>query len=254
MSSISKEIRINRRIRVPEVRVIADNGDQMGIMAIGMALAAAEEAGLDLVEISPKANPPVCRIMDFGKYKYELKKKAAESRKHQSHVVVKEVKFRPKTEEHDYQFKLRHIIRFLQEGNKSKVTITFRGREITHAEIGKALADRIARETESVGVVEQSARLEGRHMIMILTPRSGKVHPAPTPAPVAQPSAPSGPTVTTRPAPRAAAGALPTRPDAPRTGAAAGLPVIRPSAPTSPSGPGAPGGAGRPGGGFNTRR
>lgn len=243
MSSISKEIRINRRIRVPEVRVIADNGDQMGIMAIGMALAAAEEAGLDLVEISPKANPPVCRIMDFGKYKYELKKKAAESRKHQSHVVVKEVKFRPKTEEHDYQFKLRHIIRFLQEGNKSKITITFRGREITHAEIGKALADRIVKETEAVGVVEAPPRLEGRHMIMILTPRSGKVHTPTAPAPASTTAAqPSGPTVTTK------------RPDAPRTGAAAGLPVTRPTQPVSPAAPGA-GGAGRPpGGGFGARR
>jgi translation initiation factor IF-3 len=185
---------------VPEVRVIGDNGEQLGVMSIGEAIARAEEAGLDLVEVSPKAVPPVCRVMDFGKYKYEQKKKAAESRKHQSHVTVKEVKFRPNTEEHDYQFKVRNIIRFLQEGNKSKVTITFRGREITHADLGRAVADRIAKETEAVGIIESPARLEGRHMIMILAPRTGKVHsPTPAPTPPLAPPVPTGPTVTTRP-------------------------------------------------------
>lgn len=167
----------------------------MGVLSIGQAVAAAEEAGLDLVEVSPKAIPPVCRIMDFGKYKYEIKKKAAESRKNQSHVVVKEVKFRPKTEEHDYQFKVRHITRFLQEGNKAKVTVAFRGREITHSEIGRALIDRITKDVEQVGMVEQPGRLEGRHMIMILAPRTGKIHTStPSAPPAASPTPrPSGP-------------------------------------------------------------
>jgi translation initiation factor IF-3 len=167
---------------VPEVRVINDKGEQLGVLSTFEAIRLAEEAGLDLVEVSPKAMPPVCRIMDFGKYKYEQKKKAAESRKHQSHVVVKEVKFRPKTEDHDYQFKVRHITRFLQEGNKAKVTVAFRGREITHAELGRAILDKIVKDVEQVGVVEQFPRLEGRHMIMILTPRVGKVHTASPPA------------------------------------------------------------------------
>jgi translation initiation factor IF-3 len=178
---------------VPEVRVIDENGQQLGIMPTHQALSLAEAAGLDLVEVSPKAAPPVCRIMDFGKYKYEQKKKAAESRKHQSHVVVKEVKFRPKTEEHDYQFKLRHIQRFLQEGNKAKVTIAFRGREITHSDLGRAVLERITRELEGMSVVEQSPRMEGRHMLMILAPRVGKIaSPAPSPRPAA-PNNPAGP-------------------------------------------------------------
>jgi translation initiation factor IF-3 len=184
------------------VRVINENGDQLGVLSTHEALRLAEEAGLDLVEVSPKAVPPVCRIMDFGKYKYEQKKKAAESRKHQSHVVVKEVKFRPKTEEHDYQFKVRHIQRFLQEGNKAKVTVAFRGREITHSELGRAILDKIVKDVEQVGVVEQLPRLEGRHMIMILTPRVGKIHSgapastpvAPAPRPPAAPAVHRGPT------------------------------------------------------------
>jgi translation initiation factor IF-3 len=170
--------------------VIGANGEQLGVLPTHQAVSLAEEAGLDLVEVSPKAVPPVCKIMDFGKYKYEQKKKAAESRKHQSHVVVKEVKFRPKTEEHDYQFKLRHIQRFLQEGNKAKVVVAFRGREVTHADIGRAVLDRITRECEQLGVVEQTPRMEGRHMLMILAPRVGKVHAA---APAAPPVAPKGP-------------------------------------------------------------
>jgi translation initiation factor IF-3 len=180
------------------VRVINHDGTQLGVLSTHQALSLAEEAGLDLVEVSPKANPPVCRIMDFGKYKYEQKKKAAESRKHQSHVVVKEVKFRPKTEEHDYQFKMRHIQRFLTEGNKAKVVIAFRGREITHQDIGRAMLERITKELEAMSVVEQMPRLEGRHLLMILAPRVGKV-PAPQPpaarpqpAPAAAPRSVSG--------------------------------------------------------------
>jgi translation initiation factor IF-3 len=175
--------------------VIGAAGEQLGVLPTHQAISLAEEAILDLVEVSPKAVPPVCKIMDFGKYKYEQKKKAAESRKHQSHVVVKEVKFRPKTEEHDYQFKLRHIQRFLQEGNKAKVTIAFRGREITHSDIGRAVLERITKDCEQIGMVEQTARMEGRHMLMILAPRVGKVHATPAAPPPAPPRgpAPGGP-------------------------------------------------------------
>ncbi len=180
---------------MPEVRVIGAAGEQLGVLPTFQAITLAEEAGLDLVEVSPKAVPPVCKVMDFGKYKYEQKKKAAESRKHQSHVVVKEVKLRPKTEEHDYQFKVRHIVRFLQEGNKAKVTIAFRGREITHSEIGRAVLERITREVEQVGMVEQTPRMEGRHMLMILAPRVGKVHSAPSQAPAAPAPAQRSPNV-----------------------------------------------------------
>ena len=144
----------------------------MGVLSINDALRAAEEAGLDLVEVSPKAIPPVCRIMDFGKYKYELKKKAAESRKHQSHVVVKEVKFRPKTEEHDYQFKVRHITRFLQEGNKVKSTVIFRGRENAHHERGREMLGEIIEKLQDVAKVEKMPSMEGgKSMIAVLTPK-----------------------------------------------------------------------------------
>jgi translation initiation factor IF-3 len=158
---------------VPEVRVINADGEQLGILPVAEALRLAEEAGLDLVEVSPKAVPPVCRIMDFGKYKYLQKKKAAEANRNATKSQLKEVKLRPKTDEHDFNFKLDHIKRFLQEGHKAKVTIMFRGREIVHQEIGKAHLDKMAKAvTEAgIGVVESVARLEGRNMTMILAPK-----------------------------------------------------------------------------------
>ena len=143
----------------------------MGIVPLEEALARAAEEKLDLVEVAPKASPPVCRIMDYGKYKYMQAKKLQEAKKKQTTIQIKEVKIRPKTEEHDYQFKLRHIKRFLSEKNKAKVTIMFRGREIAHSELGLKILERIMADIEEEGIVEQSPKLEGRNMVMILAPR-----------------------------------------------------------------------------------
>jgi translation initiation factor IF-3 len=155
------------------VRVINSDGEQLGILPVSDALRMAEEQGLDLVEVSPKAVPPVCRIMDYGKYKYLQKKKAAEANRNATKSQLKEVKLRPKTDEHDFQFKLDHIKRFLEEGHKAKVTIMFRGREIVHQEIGKNHLDRMAKSVveSGIGVVESTPRLEGRNMTMILAPK-----------------------------------------------------------------------------------
>jgi translation initiation factor IF-3 len=142
------------------------------VLPIEAALAHAGEAGLDLVEVNPMAKPPVCKIMDYGKFKYEEKKKASEAKKKQVVVHLKEVKLRPKTEEHDYEFKVRNIKRFLEEGNKARVTIMFRGREITHKELGTALLDDVQKDVKEVGVVEQPPRMEGRQMFMILAPNA----------------------------------------------------------------------------------
>ena len=143
----------------------------MGIVPLEEALTRAAEEKLDLVEVAPKASPPVCRIMDYGKYKYMQSKKLQEAKKKQTTIQIKEVKIRPKTEEHDYQFKLRHIKRFLSEKNKAKVTIMFRGREIAHSELGLKVLERIIADIEEEGIVEQAPRLEGRNMVMILAPR-----------------------------------------------------------------------------------
>ena len=160
-------------IHRPEVRVINPEGQQLGIYPIQQALSIAQEMGLDLVEINPKANPPVCRIMDFGKFKYEQKKQANLAKKKQKVIEVKEVKMRPKTDEHDFNFKLKHIVRFLTEGNKAKVTIRFRGREIAHPETAASVLDRVISELGEMAVVEQPYRMEGRTMTMILGP--GKI-------------------------------------------------------------------------------
>ena len=141
-------------------------------MPLAEALARAEQEKLDLVEVAPKAAPPVCKIMDYGKYKYVQSKKLQEAKKKQTTIQIKEVKIRPKTEEHDYQFKLRHIKRFLGEKNKAKVTIMFRGREIHHSELGMKILQRVVVDTEELAVVEQQPKLEGRNMIMILVPRA----------------------------------------------------------------------------------
>ena len=141
------------------------------------ALSVAKEDGLDLVEVAPKARPPVCRIMDYGKFKYQQKKRAADAKKHQVQVQVKEVKFRPKTEEHDYQFKLAHARRFLEANNRAKITMRFRGREIAHASRAMTMLHRLAVDVEEVGQVELQPRLEGRAMIMILAPRKDRPKP-----------------------------------------------------------------------------
>lgn len=160
-------------IHRPEVRVINPEGKQLGIYPIQQALTIAQDQGLDLVEINPKANPPVCRIMDFGKFKYEQKKQANLAKKKQKVIEVKEVKMRPKTDDHDFNFKLKHIIRFLTEGNKAKVTIRFRGREIAHPETAARVLDRVIEEVGEMAVVEQNYRMEGRTMTMVLAP--GKI-------------------------------------------------------------------------------
>ena len=142
----------------------------MGVLPIEAALDRAQSAGMDLVEVNPMAKPPVCKIMDYGKFKYEEKKRASEAKKKQVVVHLKEVKLRPKTEEHDYEFKVRNIKRFLEEGNKAKVTIVFRGREITHKELGSAILEDVNKDLKDVAVVEQAPRMEGRMMFMILAP------------------------------------------------------------------------------------
>ncbi|WP_115332107.1 MULTISPECIES: translation initiation factor IF-3 [Legionella] len=167
----SDRARVNEQINVPEVRLIDDEGNQMGIVSTREALRAAEEGGLDLVEISPSARPPVCKIMDYGKFLFELSKKQAEAKKKQKQIQVKELKFRPTTETGDYQVKLRNLIRFLQNGDKVKVTLRFRGREMAHQEIGMKLMERLQQDTAEYAVIEQHAKREGRQLLMVLSPK-----------------------------------------------------------------------------------
>ncbi len=160
--------RINRRIRIPQVRVINDEGEQLGVIPTSEALAMAEEKGLDLVEVSPKARPPVCKIMDYGKYMYQLNKRAKEAKKRQHVTVVKEVKMRPKIEPHDYDFKVRHAREFLAAGDKVKMTVIFRGRELAHKELGRRLMERAIEDLSDAANVEVAIRAEGRSMVMVL--------------------------------------------------------------------------------------
>lgn len=182
--------RINRRIRVPEVRVIGADGAQLGVLRTDEALRLAEQGGLDLVEVSPKAIPPVCKIMDYGKFKYEDAKKKKEAKKHQSTVTLKEIKFRPKTDDHDFDFKVKHIRRFLSEGNKAKLVVIFRGREIVHPETGQAVLKRVVEVTADIANVEQNPMMEGRRMLMVIAPKSGVIRPAGQVQPV-RPSSPA---------------------------------------------------------------
>jgi translation initiation factor IF-3 len=159
-------------IRVREVRVVGADGTQLGIMPTLEAQRLAEEDGLDLVEVAPNERPPVCRIMDYGKYKYQRSKRLQQAKKKQKIILVKEIKLRPKTEEHDYRFKTQHVRRFLQDGHKAKVTVVFRGREMAHTELGRRILDRIIEDLEEVATVEQLPKQEGRNMTMVLGPRS----------------------------------------------------------------------------------
>jgi translation initiation factor IF-3 len=159
-------------IRVREVRLISPEGEQLGILPIEEALALAHERDLDLVEVAPNERPPVCRVMDYGKYKYQQAKRSQEAKKRQKVIQVKEIKMRPKTEEHDYHFKMRHAHRFLEEGNKVKVSLLFRGREMDHVELGQRLLDRIITDCKDVSSVEQHPRLEGQTLSLILAPKS----------------------------------------------------------------------------------
>ena len=156
------------------MRLIDQNGEQAGIMSLIQAMRVAEEAELDLVEISPTAKPPVCRIMDYGKFRFEQQKKAAEARKKQKQIQVKEVKFRPGTDEGDYQVKLRNLVRFLGEGDKAKITLRFRGREVVHQDIGLNLLKRIEDDLSEYGSVEQRPKMEGRQMVMVIAPSKKK--------------------------------------------------------------------------------
>jgi translation initiation factor IF-3 len=165
---------VNGEISAPQVRLVGEEGEQLGIVSLREALAAADDAGLDLVEIAPMAAPPVCKLMDFGKFKYQEQKKAHEARSKQKQVQVKEVKLRPGTDENDYQIKLRNLKRFLDEGDKCKVTLRFRGREMAHQEIGMRQLERIKADLEELGQVEQMPKMEGRQMVMVIAPKKNR--------------------------------------------------------------------------------
>ncbi|MCL5056833.1 MAG: translation initiation factor IF-3 [Actinobacteria bacterium] len=171
MIYISKDFRINEEIRVREIRVVDADGNQLGIMPTRDALKMAEERQLDLVEIAPQAKPPVCRIMDFGKYKYEQSKREKEARKKQRIIELKEIKMRPNIEDHDFYVKVKNAIRFLKDGDKVKATMVFRGREIVHTQLGRQLLVRMAEELKDLCNIERQPKLEGKNMIMILSPK-----------------------------------------------------------------------------------
>uniref|UniRef100_UPI0038CDB48E translation initiation factor IF-3 n=1 Tax=Roseovarius salinarum TaxID=1981892 RepID=UPI0038CDB48E len=162
--------RVNGRIRAPEIRLIGPDGENVGVVPPARGMEMAEDAGLDLVEISPNATPPVCKIMDFGKYKYEQQKRESEAKKKQKVIEVKEVKFRPNTDTHDYDVKMRNVMKFLENGDKVKVTLRFRGREMAHQDLGRELLQRVAEDVKEIGKVENMPKMEGRQMIMIIAP------------------------------------------------------------------------------------
>jgi translation initiation factor IF-3 len=191
------------------VRVIGADGAQLGVLPTHEALRIAEEGGFDLVEVSPKAMPPVCKIMDYGKFKYEDAKKKKDAKKHQSTVTLKEIKFRPKTDDHDFDFKVKHIRRFLSEGNKAKLVVIFRGREIVHPETGQAVLKRVVEVTSDIAMVEQAPMMEGRRMLMVIAPRGGVVKPA-APRPAGASTSASSPSASSPPA-----AAAPARPSGP---------------------------------------
>ena len=163
--------RINDEIRVPRVLLIDQNGEKQGVMPTSSALEAAEEAGLDLVEIVPNADPPVCKILDYGKFKFQEQKKKNEARKHQKVIEVKEIKMRPNIDDHDYEVKMRAMKRFIEEGDKVKVTLRFRGREMVHSELGLQVLNRVRGEMDALTKIESMPRMEGRQMIMVLAPK-----------------------------------------------------------------------------------
>ena len=182
---ITNELRINDRIRVPEVRLVGSGGEQIGIVAIADAIRRAEDEDLDLVEVAPTARPPVCKIMDYGKFKYESAQKAREARRNQTLTVIKEMKLRPKIDPHDYETKKGHVVRFLKAGDKVKITIMFRGREQSRPELGYRLLERLAGEVEDLGVVEAAPKQDGRNMTMVIAPHKNppKATRAAVPAP-----------------------------------------------------------------------
>jgi translation initiation factor IF-3 len=168
------EVRVNERIRVPQVRVIGDDGQQVGVVTTREALTMAQSRGLDLVEVSPTARPPVCRIMDYGKFKYEQNRRARKAKKKQHQMQLKEIKMRPKIEDHDYQFKVNHAREFLEERDKVKITVTFRGREIAHQDLGHRLIQKVIASLADVATVETPPRNEGRTLLAVLMPKPSK--------------------------------------------------------------------------------
>ena len=191
--ALERSQRINREITAPEVRLVAENGDQLGIKPVMEALRLAEEQNVDLVEIAPLANPPVCKLMDYGKFRYREQKKEHEAKRKQKQIQVKEIKFRPGTDEGDYKIKLGKLIQFLDAGDKAKVTLRFRGREMAHKEFGERLLERVRKDLDAVGVVEQFPKLEGRQMVMVLAPKKKGAAPKeakPAEKPAAKPAAP----------------------------------------------------------------
>jgi translation initiation factor IF-3 len=238
---------------VPEVRVIGADGSQVGILPTHEALKLAEEQGLELVEVNPRAAPPVCKVMDFGKFKYETSKKEKASHKHQSTIVLKEIKLRPKTGEHDFDFKVKHIRRFLMEGNKCKLVVVFRGREIVHPEMGQLMLDQVVKAVSEIAMVEQRSMMEGRRMVMVIGPRGGVIRapgatttaspivssspPRPVIAPIAgaPTAAPVAAAVAPKPAPATAPVAAAPAPAAPKPAAAAPAVAAKPAADKAPA-------------------
>jgi len=172
VNSILKELRINEQIRVPSVRLIGAEGEQLGVVTIKDAQRIALESGLDLVEIAPQAKPPACKVMDYGKYRFEQSKRKKETKKNQKIIALKEVKLRPNIEAHDFETKARNGERFLNDGDKVKVTIMFRGREVTHPDLGRVLCQRMAERLAEISTIEKHPKLEGKNMTMILVPKS----------------------------------------------------------------------------------
>lgn len=169
--TIRKFIRVNERIRASEIRVIGPEGEQLGVMTPAKGLEVAIENGLDLVEVAAGVQPPVCRVMDFSKYKYDQEKKEREAKKHQKAVHLKEIRFKPNIEEHDYQTKLQHLLEFLKKGDKAKVVLIFRGREMAHKELGRRIIDRVIADTTQTGIVEKEPASEGRMIITVIAPK-----------------------------------------------------------------------------------
>ncbi|HEU4382365.1 MAG TPA: translation initiation factor IF-3 [Anaeromyxobacteraceae bacterium] len=213
----SRDARTNRRIKAREVRVIGAAGEQLGVLPIDQALRLAMDEGMDLVEVSPMSKPPVCKIMDYGKFKYTEKKKQSEARKKQVVVQLKEVKLRPRTEEHDYQVKIGKIREFLGEANKARVTVMFRGREITHRELGQKVLERVVADLKEIAIIESAPRMEGRLLFMILAPNPRMLQAQRARAQAAQAAAPAA-AAPPRPEPAAGAPAAPTAPAAGPTG------------------------------------
>ncbi|BDG06807.1 translation initiation factor IF-3 [Anaeromyxobacter oryzae] len=221
----SRDARTNRRIKAREVRLVGPEGEQLGVLPVEQALARAQELGMDLVEVSPMAKPPVCKIMDYGKFKYLEKKKQNEAKKKQVVVQLKEVKLRPRTEEHDYDVKIKKVREFLGEANKARITVMFRGREMSHRELGQKVLQRIIEDLRDVAVIEAAPRMEGRQMFMILAPNPkmlqsqrdrAKAQAASAPAAAPQPGAPAPAAAAVTPAPAPAPAAAAPEPGGPR--------------------------------------